>query len=433
MEEYILEELSKAKDPMSSTALAHALELNKRTVLRYLNTLVDAGQVLRVGQGRATVYQLADSPVPDSYLYKPAKDRKYVGYNHEFLADYEPNQTTYLDEKTRKKLDSLGQLSPSNEPAGTYARKILDRLLIDLSWNSSRLEGNTYSLLETERLLMLGEPSTEKEAFETQMILNHKAAIEYLVDAAETIDFDRASILNLHALLSDFLLHNPMDSGRLRRHAVGISGSVFLPLDNPYLLEEYFNEILSKAREIENPFEQSFFALVHLPYLQPFADVNKRVARIAANIPFIKANLSPLSFLDVDPTEYAYATLAVYELNDVSKLRTIFLDAYDRSVQRYQAVMTSIGPPNRLKLKYRLEIKDLVQSIIIDALPKAPAETRITEFTKANIPEADQSEFERLTLQELYSVHEGNYARFKVRPSEFQRWITVWQDSDARS
>lgn len=427
MRDELLKILQEHPDGLSSAELAVELAVHKRSVQRQLNKLLDSGEVEKTGKGRATIYRAINrAQDAQSYLKQPSSSRRYVGYNHEFLADYRPNTTFYLDEGHRKQLREWGQINPFEDPAGTYARKILDRLLIDLSWNSSRLEGNTYSLLETERLLLLGEPANDREAFETQMILNHKSAIEYMVDAADSITFDRRTILNLHALLSDFLLENPMDSGRLRKHSVAISGSTFIPLDNPYLLEEYFDEILGRAENIVDPFEQSFFALVHLPYLQPFADVNKRVARLAANIPFIKTNLSPLSFLDVQAQDYAHATLAVYELNDVSLLRDLYLDAYERSVQRYQAVASSVGPPNRLKLKYRDQIKDVARHIILNLLPQTAAKTWIEEFTKREIPTEDQSEFHSVTLQEVFSIHEGNFARFKVRPSQFEKWYKVW-------
>ena len=126
------------------------------------------------------------------------------------------------------------------------------------------------------------------------MILNHKQAIEFLVESADEIGFNRYSILNLHAILSDNLLPNPEACGRLSQIAVGIGGSVYTPLSTPQLLDEYFQLVLDSASAISDPFEQSFFALVHLSYLQPFEDVNKRVARLAANIPLIKHNLCPL-------------------------------------------------------------------------------------------------------------------------------------------
>jgi Fic family protein len=129
------------------------------------------------------------------------------------------------------------------------------------------------------------------------MILNHKDAIEFIVQVTEEIDFNYYTITNLHALLSNNLLPDPSASGRLRTFGVGITNSVFTPLAMPQLIDDMFRIMLSKAQEIENPFEQAFFIMVQLPYLQPFDDVNKRVSRLAANIPLNKHNLAPWHLL----------------------------------------------------------------------------------------------------------------------------------------
>ena len=210
-------------------------------------------------------------------------------------------------------------------PAGTYARNILNRLLIDLSWNSSRLEGNTYSLLETKRLIELGENAAGKDAAEAQMILNHKDAIEYILESANETNISAHEICSIHALLSSNLLGDPGASGRVREIAVGISGTTYLPLENPHVLKECFHSYIEKMNRIKNPFEQSFFSLVQLSYLQAFEDVNKRTARLVANIPFIKNNFKPLSFIDVNQNDYVMSLLGIYEKNDVSLLRDLYV------------------------------------------------------------------------------------------------------------
>jgi Fic family protein len=164
-----------------------------------------------------------------------------------------------------------------------------------LSWNSSRLEGNTYSLLDTKRLVDFGQEAEGKGRRDAQMILNHKAAIEFLVRSADEIAFDRLTLLNLHALLADGLLEDPGSPGRLRTILVGIDGSTYHPPGVPQVIAECFDQILATASAITDPFEQALFVMAQLPYLQPFDDVNKRVSRLAANIPLIKGNLCPLS------------------------------------------------------------------------------------------------------------------------------------------
>ena len=238
--------------------------------------------------------------------------RRPTGYDPDFLASYRPNATFYLNAKVRAHLRQVGTSTRIEQPAGTIARQILSRLLIDLSWNSSRLEGNTYSLLDTKRLIAFGQEAKGKNSLEAQMILNHKSAIEFLVGSVEDIGFNRYTIFNLHALLADNLLEDPTAVGRLRRIAVGIESSVFHPLEVRQLIEEHFDRMLGLAAAIEDPFEQSFFIMVQLPYLQPFDDVNKRVSRVAANIPLIKRNLSPLTFVEVPRSTYTEAILGIY-------------------------------------------------------------------------------------------------------------------------
>ena len=152
----------------------------------------------------------------------------------------------------------MGRSSDDQQLAGTYAQQIFNRLLIDLSWNSSRLEGNTYSLLETERLLEQGEAAEGKNAMETQMLLNHKDAIELLVEQAAEVGFNRYSILNLHALLSNNLLPDPQACGRLRTTPVKIGGSVYHPLEVPQLIDECFGQILTFTSKIEDPLNKPF-------------------------------------------------------------------------------------------------------------------------------------------------------------------------------
>ncbi len=362
-----------------------------------------------------------------AHVKQPLQQRKPVGYDSAFLDSYRPNVTFYLPASTRTELLAVGQAVNANEPAGTYARHIASRLLIDLSWNSSRLEGNTYSLLETERLLAAGEVAAGRDAKEGQMILNHKEAIEFLIASADEIGFNRYTVLNLHALLSDNLLADPTASGRLRSIAVGIGQTVFLPLEGPQRIEENFQQILDTATAIEDPFEQAFFAMVHLPYLQPFEDVNKRVSRLAANIPLIKRNLCPLSFVDVPQSIYVSAMIGIYELNKIDLLRDVFVWAYKRSCARYSAVRQSLGEPDPFRVQYRTLIADAVTRVVRTRLDKASAIGYVRGFAESQIPLKDQPSFIEVVETQLMNLHEGNIARYRVRPSEFEGWRVGWK------
>lgn len=425
----------------------------RRTLQRWLNDLVDQGRLRKEGKARSTRYLLpiktfegaatvevtstghieVSLPLSDearaieAAVRQPVQLRTPVGYQRSFLDSYRPNRTYYLPAALRAELLAQGQVAANKEPAGTYARSIAHRLLIDLSWNSSRLEGNTYSLLETERLLSAGEAAEGKGALEAQMILNHKAAIEFLIASAPEIGFNRYTLLNLHALLSDNLLPDPTASGRLRSVAVGIGQAVFLPLEGPQLIAECFARVLDTANAIQDPMEQAFFAMVHLPYLQPFEDVNKRVSRLAANIPLVQHNLCPLSFVDVPPAVYISAMLGVYELNRVDLLRDVFAWAYKRSCARYSAVRQSLGEPDPFRLRYRLQIFDTVADVVRSALDKERAIAFVALQAQRHLPEADRHRFVEVVETELMSLHEGNMARYRLRPSEFDVWRRGWK------
>jgi Fic family protein len=425
---------------------AITLKIPDRTLQRRLEQMQQIGIVRTTGQGRATRYHLIETetrgeqdkdqvgqglPLTNesrnmlTMVSRPDMERTPVGYNRDFLELYQPNITSYLKPEETKKLFQLGQTAHPDQVAGTYARQILQRLLIDLSYNSSRLEGNTYSLLDTERLIKLGEAADNKSAMEAQMILNHKDAIEFIVQSAEEIGFNRYTITNLHALLSNNLLPDPAAPGRLRSYAVAIGKSVYTPLAIPQLIEEVFELMLEKARQILNPFEQAFFFMVHLPYLQPFEDVNKRVSRLAANIPLNNHNLVPLSFVDVPGDLYIRGLLAVYELNRVELLKDVFLWAYERSSARYAAVRQSLGEPDLFRLKHRQAIRTLITEIVSKAMSQKESGALIDK-NAINIPEKERAKFIEYVETELLSLHEGNFARYYISPSEFAKWKDIW-------
>lgn len=416
-----------------------------RTLQYRLKYLADNKRLVKEGEGRWARYRLpsvagrvdlvaGEAHVPlsktgaeiQSYVRQPAEARTPAGYNREFLDSYRPNFSSYLSPKERAHLQAAGKPATADQPAGTYAKKILSRLLIDLSWNSSRLEGNTYSLLDTRRLIDFGEEAEGKERLEAQMILNHKDAIEFLVGAADEIGFNRYTILNLHALLANNLLADPAAAGKLRHIGVGIERSTFHPLEAPQLIAECFDQILATAAAITDPFEQSFFVMVHLPYLQPFDDVNKRVSRLAANIPLIKRNLCPLSFTEVPRSTYTDAVLGVYELNKVDLLRDVFIWAYERSAARYAAVRQSLGEPDPFRLRHRAALREIVGEIIRGRMDRMAAAAHLAGWVREKVEPAERERFREVAENELLGLHEGNFARYQIKPSEFTAWREVW-------
>jgi hypothetical protein len=425
-------------------ALQH--QLPPRTLQFRLRNLVQAGRLTTKGEGRAVRYLpvvpgatpaestegLSAVPISATgsaiqrYLRRPPEARKPVSYHREFLDSYWPNAQFYLSPEERAQLRATGTRPVAAEPAGTYAKQILSRLLIDLSWNSSRLEGNTYSLLDTKRLIEFGQEAQGRDRLESQMILNHKDAIEFLVNAADEIGFNRYTILNLHAILANNLLPDEGAAGRLRHIAVGIERSAFVPLAVPQQIEEFFDQILTTATAIEDPYEQAFFIMVQLPYLQPFDDVNKRVSRLAANIPFIKRNLSPLSFTDVPRKLYTEAMLGVYELNDVSLLKDVFIWAYRRSAEQYAAVRQSLGEPDPFRFKHRTALRQVIGDVVRERLDRKAAAAFLTKWIDGNIGPDERDRFREMAETDLLNLHEGNFARYQIRPAQFTTWQESW-------
>lgn len=449
-----------AKGARRSDIATALKKVPQRTLQYWLKSLVDEGRLSQEGKGPAARYRVpmgtedqketpvqrarteeekpeevalplsAESERIREYLQQPPAARKAVGYNRIFLDSYRPNTTFYLSPKERIHLAEVGTTKAGAEAAGTYAKQILNRLLIDLSWNSSRLEGNTYSLLDTRRLIEFGEAVEGHNRLEAQMILNHKDAIAFLVSAADEIGFNRYTVLNLHGILAQNLLPDQAAAGRLRRIAVGIEKSAFHPLEVPQLIEECFNQLLTTAAAIGDPFEQSFFVMVHLPYLQPFDDVNKRVSRLAANIPFIKRNLSPLSFTGVPRSSYTDAMLGIYELNKVDLLKDVFIWAYERSAERYAAVRQSLGEPDPFRQRHREALRQIVGAVVRGKMDRKAAAAYIATWVKDNLTADDRGTFRDMAESDLLGLHEGNFARLQVRPSEFAAWQVAWENKE---
>lgn len=416
----------------------------RRTAQRLIAQLIESGQVVAQGKGRARRYwgsgAHAGSSVPaagadrfppfiplsaDSqdilaYVDQPPEARKPVGYQRDFPGAYRPNETWYLSEPLRRQLHRMGRTAGVDAPAGTYSRAILSRLLIDLSWASSHLEGNTYSRLDTRELIEHGKAARGKAAIETQMILNHKTAIELLVGNIDSAGFNRYTLMNVHSALAENLLPNPADEGRIRQHAVDIGKSVYRPLSTPQQIEDALDALLGKANRIEDPFEQSFFMMVHVPYLQPFADINKRTSRLAANLPLFRANLCPLTFLDVPEQAYSRAILGVYEMTRVELLRDLYVWAYERSTQEYLAIKQDLAEPDPLRLAWRDFIKQTIREVITH--PERDPLSSIQRAVAERVPEGEQTGVQALTVEELRRLHEGVLARYGLRPSEYAAW-----------
>lgn len=424
---------------VSSSDLTRVTEGSSAAVRRHLDALCASGELVREGKARATRYRLAHagavalstasaptdaqahptwSPAAlqlRSRLEMPLAARDPVSYRRDFVDRYVPNATWLLPQALAEELSRTGRMQ-EQQPAGTYARKVLEQLLIDLSWSSSRLEGNRYSLLATEELFKRGNVGTDADAV---MLLNHKAAIEFLVDAVPTQGLTASLVRNLHAVLMQDLLVDSDALGAIREKVVNISDTVYVPTQMPALLEEMLHSIIEKARLIKNPVEAAFFLWVNLAYLQPFEDGNKRTSRLAANIPLMLYNCSPLSFLDVDRDDYAQAMLGVYELCDVSLAVDLFAWSYRRSLKKYAVVQQSLAAPDPTRLRYRESLTDAIGLVVRE---RKPVQVALDEL---GLSEETAPGFRALLLDELKKLEVFNCARYRLSVSATQAWIAA--------
>ncbi len=440
--EALLRQILAAKRPIEPGALEQILQVSRPTINRILRDLVAAGFLERLGAGRATRYMVTEAaksalaalPTPASAppptgrlqwspaalplieaLRAPLGTRHPVGYESSFVANYVPNQSSLLPPTLATDLHNSGR-SQDQQPAGTYAREVLEQLLIDLSWSSSRLEGNNKSLLDTKELFELGEQVGPLDE-DTLMLLNHKNAIEFLVDAVPTEGITVPVIVDLQAKLMRDLLRDSRDIGRFRRRLVNIDGSVYSPNNIPTFLEESLNAIVDKARHIHNPVEAAFFLWVNVAYLQPFADGNKRTSRLSANMPLLLHNCAPLSFLDVERTDYAMAMLGVYEQRNVAAAVELFEFIYRRSIQKYSVLRASLSVPDPLRARYRQSLNEIMQFVVFYRRTLADA------LSEVSVEPADVEALRTIANTELDHLEQYNCARYNLARGMTQKWI----------
>ncbi len=412
-------------------------KFKERSVRRWLSEMVQEGVIERIGNRRASRYRAIQTPEAGEFnrcfsprslpaialIRRPIYERAPVAYQDEWFDAYQPNSTYYIPEGIRSQLYLAGKRFQDHEPEGTYAHRIFDRLLIDLSYNSSRLEGNTYSLLDTQKLLLEGKDIEGKMDEEKVMILNHKEAIRYLVDQAHQIHLSPQTFCTLHYLLADGLILAE-HAGKIRNHGVRIGGSTYIPYEDPARLKEILHQIASKASLIHDPYEQSFFLLVHLSYLQPFTDVNKRTARLSANIPLIKQNLVPLSFNDIDREDYTSAILAIYELQDVQPLIDVYAFSYLRTCVQYDSTMKAFGF-DELRVRYRSQRRAILREIILSKPHKEKLDEYAHVQAAEKIPSKDLKAFLEDVKEDLKLIDESRIAGLGITAAELLEWKTT--------
>ena len=310
------------------------------TVKRILASLVENGSILVSGQGRATRYSVSPQAQVtmelniDTYFQKETDEREVqTFFNFDLIKETLPKVELFTEEEMER-LNALQAQFTRNLKGitPTEYRKEMERLGIDLSWKSSQIEGNTYSLLETERLLKEKLTASGKTKEEAVMLLNHKDALDFVLADPEYLrEISVRRIEELHTLLVKEL---DVDKG-IRKRRVGVTGTNYRPLDNEYQTREALEDTCRLINGKENVFEKALLALVLLSYIQAFADGNKRTARIISNAILIANHYCPISFRSVDSVDYKKAMLIFYEQNNISAFKKIFIDQFAFAVDTY--------------------------------------------------------------------------------------------------
>jgi len=345
----------------------------------------------------------------------------FIAYDQSLLRSYKPGETWYLTTTQCDWLMRIGRSPVAQQPIGTYAQEIYSDFLIDLSWSSTRLEGSNLTRIDTEQLLQRRREAAQAITTDELIVWNHRDAIDMIVHGGDGVALDRMTLLSLHAALSHDLLTDAADEGRLRRRGVQVGSSWYRPLDIPQLIEECFDIVLGKLSAIANPFEKALFSMVHIPYLQPFMDVNKRVSRLAANIPLIQANLCPLSFDEVPRDVYEEAMLGVYEFQRIDLLRDVFLWAYRNSCERYSVLRQRRSTPNRIRVQYREELHALVHDIVLEA--DWPDDARLRSSAQRHDVAVEDIEGVMDSVKAILSdLHEGLLRRYSLTLGQLNRW-----------
>lgn len=316
------------------------LKESPATVKRILAGLVESGQAVVIGQGRATRYSVsaqAHVTMPlniDTYFEKETDERiVQTDFNFELINDILPKVELFTPQE-KEQLDALQAQFTKNikDITPTEYRKEMERLGIDLSWKSSQIEGNTYSLLETEKLLKEKQTAQGKTKEEAVMLLNHKDALDYILEEPEHLkELTIRRIEELHTLLVKEL---DVDKG-IRRRRIGVIGTNYRPLDNEFQIREALEDSCRLINGKESVFEKALLALVLISYIQAFSDGNKRTARMTSNAILIANRYCPISFRTVDSVDYKKAMLIFYEQNNISAFKKIFIDQFAFAVGTY--------------------------------------------------------------------------------------------------
>lgn len=398
-------------------------ELKSSTsVWRYLNTAIDLGLITMQGiTSTARYYPSEDVCIrlTRQQIGVPAMKRPRIAYNQEFLAQYQPNKSFYLSASRRDLLERRCPLGSA--PIDAIQSRDMKLLMTGMPWGSAKLEGNAYDLASTQDLLLKGIEKQGGSQLDRVMLTNHFEAVDVVLKGCgypperDHMQVSPRDLRSIHYLLSRGLLRDPAEEGQLRRRPISIKDSTFVPADQFVVIQSAFEMLAAKASQIDNPYEAAFFLNVHLPYLQPFVDCNKRTARIACNIPLLRAGVMPMTWMDVHEEDYISGIIGVYELNETNLLAEVFTDSYMRSIERFE-IMRNEQTPSPILVRYRDELRKVMRNFILHDDESLPI----------TIDQKDMTGFLEYFDREVESLKQSDGLRiiqFGLKDADYKQWI----------
>ncbi len=369
-ERAVMETLLRSPEPVSQRELMSRMRdaPSQATMSRVMSGLIARGLLAKEGQTRGARFFL---PPDVRRVATDPRRRAPIPYDPDRIDGYVPNETCWLSEESAERMQAaVDRAGMQRLAASTWSRAIAERFLVDLSWASSNLEGNTYDHLSTELLVKYGQSASGRNRLETAMILNHKAAISAMLDGVEGAFPDAEDVRRRHVLMMRDLM-DPAGLGAVRRDDVRISATGYRPSSDRVTLASALGDLLAKAARVESPFEASFLLLAGISYLQAFGDGNKRMGRLLCNEPLLRASLPPLTFVGIDRAPYVLGLIELCETGATGLLGEAVSFSYETSAQDYVQALSVQRIPHALELRERARISDALERVFRDRMPDA--------------------------------------------------------------
>jgi hypothetical protein len=359
-------------------------------------------------------------------LAKPALKRPKVGYNPDFLASYEPNRTFYLSEEQREQLNHACPVGSFNSADERMAMQVR-RFMADISHNSAAFEGVSVRFADTIEFLEHHIESKDMSPNEALILRNHYNAIRSIVEGVRVspvepgLQLCEYEVRAIHSMASAGLFSDSTKQGTLRITPVEIRDSAYIPLAQPDVIASQFRILVEKAAAIKDAYEQALFLLVHIPYVQPFTDCNKRLSRLVCNVPLLSKGCIPVSWTEVNQRDYTDSLMCIYEHNSTFGMADVFTSACCRSIER-MVLHDGMRTPSRMEISHAQQIAQAIRNRILLGDTSLPS----------GVSPREAPEFEQIVSSTLDSirVNEMAAAPFRLPMKEVQRWM---QDTQASS